>query len=131
MCLILLNVIFHINVDNFVNARVWLIILFCNFLTYNFYFHFLWICSFKIRLFVFTIDSISFKLTVACMLSFFEFLLKCINLYFVEKKVVSWRRNHVWKISCDFYNILQFSFVLMLYVNTFTFFTNSMKIVFF
>ena len=34
-------------------------------------------------------------------------------------------------MSCNFFNVLQFSFVLVLYVNTFTSFSNFMKIVFF
>ena len=86
MCLILLNVIFYVNAINFVSVNVWFVILFCNFLTCDFYFNFVFICNFKIRMFIFEINCISFKLIVVCMLNFFEFLFKWINLYFVEKK---------------------------------------------
>ena len=130
ICLTLLNVIFHVNTINFVNVNVWFVILFCNFLTCDFYFNFVFICNFKIQMFVFEINFIFFKLIVICMLNFFELLFRWINLYFVEKKIASWRRNYVVKTSCNFSKILQFFSVLMLYVSTFTLSTNSMTVVF-
>ena len=131
MCLTLLNVILHVNAINFVSANVWFVILSCNFLTCDFHFSFVFICNSKIRISVFEINYISFKLIVVCMLNFFELLFKWISLYFVEEKIVSWRRNHVIKISCNFSNVLQFFSVLVLYVSTFTSSTNFMTVVFF
>ena len=71
-----------------------------------------------------------FRLIVVCMLNFFEFLFRWISSYFVEKKIASWRRNHVVKISCNFSKVLQFFSVFVLYVSTFTSSTNSMTVVF-
>ena len=103
MCLILLNVISHVNAINFVSVSVWFVILSCNFLTCNSHFNFVFICNSKIRMFVFEVNCISFRLIVVCMLNFFELLFRWINLYFVEKKIVSWRRDHVVKtIEIDF-----------------------------
>ena len=131
MCLTLLNVTFHVNAINFVSVNVWFVILFCNFLTCDSHFNFVFICNSKIRIFVFEINCISFKLIVVCMLNFFELLFKWISSYFVEKKIASWRRNHVVKISCNFSKVLQFFSVLVLYVSTFTSSTNFMTVVFF
>ena len=131
MCLTLLNVTFHVNAINFVSVNVWFVILFCNFLTCDFHFNFVFICNSKIRMFVFEINCIFSKLIVICMLNFFELLFRWISLYFVEKKIASWRRNHVVRTSCSFSKILQFFSVLLLYINTFTSSTNSMTVVFF
>ena len=130
MCLILLNVTFHVNAINFVSVNVWFVILSCNFLTCDSYFNFVSICSFRIRMFVFEINCISSKLIVVYMLNFFEFLFRWINSYFVEKKIALWRRNHVVKTSCNFSKILQFSSVLVLYVSTFTSSTNFITVFF-
>ena len=129
MCLILLNVTFYVNAINFVND-VWFVILFYNFLTCDFHFNFVFICNSKIWMFVFEINCIFFTFIVACMLNLFELLFRWISSYFVEKKIASWRRNHVVKISCNFSKILQFFSVLVLYVSTFTSFMNSIIVVF-
>ena len=76
------------------------------------------------------IDYISFKLIIVSLLNFLRLLFKWISLYFVEKKFVSWRRNHVVKTSCSFFKILQFFSLLVLYVSTFTSFTKSIDVVF-
>ena len=102
ICLLLLNETFYVNAINFVNVNVWLIILFCSFSIWDSHFNFVSICNSKIRIFVFEMNRISFKLIIVFMLNFFELLLKWINSYFVDENVISWRRNYVVKTSCNF-----------------------------
>ena len=120
MCLTLLNVTSHVDAVNFVSASVWFVILFWIFLTWDSHFNFVFICNSKIRMFVLSVNCIFSKLIIVCILNFLKLLLKWISSYFVEKKIASWRRNHVVKISCSFSKVLQFSSVLVLYVSTFT-----------
>ena len=122
--------IFHVNAINFVNVKIWFVILSCSFLTCNFYFNFIFICDFKLWMWILKTNCIFFKLIVICMLTFFKLWFNWINLYFVKKKIVSWRRNHVLKTSCNYFKILQFSSVLVLYVSTFTSFINSIDVIF-
>ena len=87
MCLTLLNVIFHVNAINFVSVNVWFVILFCNFLTCDFYFNFVSICNSKIRISVFEINCIFFKLIVVCMLNFFRVFIQ------MNQFIFCWKQN--------------------------------------
>ena len=127
VCVFLFNETFYMNAINFFDVNVWLIILIFNFLIYNFYFNFVFICNFKIRIWLLKINRIFFKLITVFKWNLLNFYL---NKSIVNENVISWRRNRVLKTSCSFSNVLQFSFVFVLYVNTFPSFTNLMKIVF-
>ena len=108
ICLLLLNKTFYVNTINFVNVNIWLIILFCNLLTCSFYLNFVFICNSKIRILIWNINHISFKLIPIFLSNFYEFLLKQINPYFVNRNIISCRRNHVLKISCNSFIIFNF-----------------------
>ncbi len=52
---------------------------------------------------------------LAVMLNFLEFLVKCVNSYFLSANVVSWVQTHFMQTSCVLLSILQISSMNLLY----------------
>ena len=84
MYLILLNETFLVNTVSFVDANVELIIVFCNFVTCNFHFNFVFICNFKIKISILKMRRISFKLITH--IEFFWISIEMNQFIFCERK---------------------------------------------
>ena len=80
----------------------------------TFYYSFMFSCTFRTCTFDFNL-IIEFSICMLIIkLNLFDFLVKCISLYFSDANVASWMRAHFTQMSCALLSVLQISSVNLL-----------------
>ena len=111
---------FHVNVVNLINVWICVFILFWMNLKRKFYFNSIFTYIFNILTDVVNFFIIFSMQIVIVISNSFAFLIKWINLYFVDAKCASCFRIQIAQMFRIFFNVLQLIVVKMLYINTLT-----------
>ncbi len=75
----------------------------------TFHHSFIFSCIFRIHTFNFNLITEFSIYMLVIMLNFFDFLVKCVSLYFSDVNVASWVQAHFTRMSCALLNVLQIS----------------------
>ncbi len=82
----------------------------------TFHCNFMFSCTFKTCMFDFNLITELSIYMLIIMLNLFDFLMKCINLYFSDVNVKSWVQAHFMQMSCILLSVLQISSINLSYV---------------
>jgi len=87
--------------------------------------NFMFSCTFRTCTFNFNLITELFIYMLVIMSNLFDFLMKCINLYFSDANVASWVQAYFMQTSCILLSVLQISSMNLLYVRMLMSFTKS------
>ncbi len=114
---------------NLINASIYVIILFCIFLTCKSHFNLTSNCTFNTRTIIIDFLMTFFILIVIVMLNRLWFRVKCNNSYWINAKRASCRRFHSSQMTCVFFSVLQLFVMFVSYVKMLISFTMFMIVI--
>ena len=93
------------------------------------YCNFMFSCTFRTCTFDFNLITELFICILIIVSNFFDFLMKCISLYFSDVNVASWVWVHFAQTSCILLSVLQISSMNLLYARMLMLFTKSSTLI--
>ena len=129
ICLAFVKIVSHVKTSSQLSASIhvmWFALIWRRCMSHR---NFMFSCTFRTRTSDFNLITELFICMLVIMSNFFDFLMKCVNLYFSDANVASWVQAYFAQTSCALLSVLQISSMNLSYARMLMSFTKSSTLI--
>ncbi len=125
ICLAFVKIASHVKTSSQLSASIYVMWFTLIWWRCTFHRNFMFSCTFRTCMSDFNLITELSIYMLVIMSNLFDFLMKCVNLYFSDANVASWVQAHFAQMLCTLLNVLQISSMNLLYARMLMSFTKS------